>query len=228
MNNILTEKLLKFTKDPKNQKSFSRHKKMLILAEKIYGRRKDLNLSQSDLAKKAGTTQRIISELEHSFYAVKQGLTEEMYDKLAEALEIDRDYLFSDKIDRKTFELFAYLESKVKKKLDVMQLMKLPYFIDLHFIKELGFQISNFTYIRYTFGPFDKKVYAYESLFTDTITKIHYSYIKDFFSIIDSALEELPINNGDKLKKESYNTYPMKNIGATLGGKEGWGELLIL
>jgi transcriptional regulator with XRE-family HTH domain len=68
---------------------------MILLAEKIFGRRKDLGLSQAELAAKAESTQRIISELENAVYAPSNGIGEELYDKLASALEIDRDYLFS-------------------------------------------------------------------------------------------------------------------------------------
>lgn len=201
---------------------------MILLAEKILGRRKDLGLSQSELAAKADSTQRIISEIENAAYAPSQGIGEELYDKLASALEIDRDYLFSDKIDRRTFELFAYIGKILNWKWDIMQFMKLPYFVDLEAANSLGFQISNLSYVRYEFGPFDKKVYSYRALFEDKKYNVEFSYIQDFTSFIDATLKSLPITNGEKLKKESYKTEPMKKLGATLGGKEGWNKKLVL
>lgn len=201
---------------------------MILLAEKIFGRRKDLSLLQEELAKKASTTQRIISELENASYAPGNGIGEELYDKLASALEIDRDYLFSEKIDRKTFELFAYIGSKLEWEWDIMQFMKLPYFVDLKTVNTLGFQISNLSYIRHKYGPFDKNMYVYRNLFENKPYKVEFSYIKDFIELIDGELSNLPIKNGDELKKLSYKTIPLKRLGATLGGKEAWNEKLVL
>ena len=201
---------------------------MILLAEKIFGRRKDLGISQTELAAKAGSTQRIISELENAAYAPSHGIGEELYDKLASGLEIDRDYLFSDKIDRRTFELFAYIGKALNWKWDIMQFMKLPYFIDLNATNSLGFQISNLSYVRYGYGPFDKKIYSYRALFEDKKYNVEFSYIKDFMNVIDSTLKSLPITDGEKLKKASYKTEPMKRLGATLGGREGWHKQLVL
>ena len=197
---------------------------MILLSEKIYGRRKDLHFSQTELAKRAGTTQRIISQLEDASYSPRKGIGEEMFDKLSSALEIDREYLVSDKIERKTFELFSYLSQKIGNNLDIMQYMKLPYFIDLEAIQKIGAQITGFKYIRWNYGPFDKTVYSYKELFEGEEYKIEYSYISEFFEVIDSALEALPVKNGEKLKKLSYETEPMTRIGAKLGGKEHMGE----
>jgi len=204
------------------------HKRMILLAEKIFGRRKDLNFSQWELAAKAGTTQRIISELENASYAPENGIGMELYDKLAEALEIDRDYLLSDKIDRKTFELYSYIGAKLDWHWDIMQFMKLPYFIDLEMTKALGFQLSNLSYIRHNYGPFDKSMYAYRTLFEGKSYELRLSYIQDFMDVINKTLDALPIRNGEKLKLLSYETEPMKRLGATLGGKEGWNEKLMM
>jgi transcriptional regulator with XRE-family HTH domain len=91
----LSNRLSKFIQSDEYQIKASHHKRMILLAEKIFGRRKDLGLSQAELAAKAESTQRIISELENAVYAPSNGIGEELYDKLASALEIDRDYLFS-------------------------------------------------------------------------------------------------------------------------------------
>jgi hypothetical protein len=45
---------------------------------------------------------------------------------------------------------------------------------------------------------------------------------------IDEALEHLPIKDGEKLKMLSYQTAPLRNLGATAGGREGFGKKLDL
>lgn len=199
-----------------------------MLAEKIFGRRKDLGITQTELAKRADSTQRIICQLENAEYSPSTGIGEELYDKLAKALEIDRDYLLSDKIDRKTFELLSYIGKKLKWNWDIMQFMKLPYFVDLNTANTLGFQISNFSYIRYEYGPFDKNVYVYRALFENKNFEVSFSYIGEFLTEIEDVLHSLPIHNGEKLKKLSYETEPMKKLSAKIGGKEGWGQKLVL
>lgn len=201
---------------------------MILLAEKIFGRRKDLDLSQEELAERADSTQRIVSQLENAEYVPEKGIGEELYDKLSNALEIDREYLQSDKIDRRTFELFAYIGEKLNWEWDKMQFMKLPYFVDLNSAHKHGFQISNLEYIRYEYGPFDKKIYLYRALFGDNKFKVKFSYIEDFLNDIEQTLKSLPIKDGESLKKLSYETEPMKRLNAKLGGKEGWNEKLIL
>jgi len=224
----LSSRLSKLTQSESFRKKSAHHKRMILLAEKIYGRRKDLGLSQGELAEKAGTTQRIISELENASYAPASGIGIELYDKLAAALEIDRDYLLSDNIDRKTFELYAYIGSKLSWNWDIMQFMKLPYFIDLEAANTLGFQLSNLSYVRHNYGPFDKNMYVYRSLFEGKSYELQCTYIHDFIDLIEQTLASLPIRNGERLKRLSYETPPMKRLGATLGGKEGWNQKLIL
>lgn len=228
MNNSVSKRLATLARTGEFKGKLAHYHKMIILGEKIYGRRKDLHLSQSDLADRAETTQRIISELENGSYTPSNGIGEELYDKLAFALEIDRDYLFSEKIHRRTFELFAYIGEKLNWKWDIMQFMKLPYFIDLDFVKNHGFQITNFTYIRYEYGPFDKNIYAYRTLFENKHIKTEFSYIKDFLSTIDKTLNALPIHNGETLKQLTYRTEPMKKLKAKINGKEGWMKTLDL
>lgn len=203
-------------------------KRAILLSEKIFWRRKDLWLTQSELADRAATTQRVISQIEEGIYAPEKWIWDQLYDRLANALEIDRDYIISDKIDRKTFEIFAYLGKKLEWKWDIMQFMKLPYFIDLQSVKDLGFQITNFEYRRYNFWPFDKKVYSYRELFEQNSFDVTFTYIGDFLTEIDSAISKLPVTDGEKLKILSYNTSPMKALGATLGGNEHMNEILDL
>jgi transcriptional regulator with XRE-family HTH domain len=228
MNSSLSDRLSAISQSDSFRTKAAGHTRMILLAEKIYGRRKDLGLSQDELAERSGSTQRIISQLEHAAYAPVQGIGEELYDKLANALEIEREYLMSDKIDRKTFELLSYIGRKLDWKWDIMQFMKLPYFVDLAATEKLGFQISNFSYVRYEYGPFDKKIYAYRALFEQATFDVRYSYIQDFLAIIEDTLNAVPAQNGDALKKLSYETKPMQSLHATLGGKEGWGKQLVL
>lgn len=228
MNSSLSEKLAVLQKTEAFQEKLAHYKRMIVLGEKIYGRRKDLGLSQSALAARAGTTQRIISELENGSYTPSHGIGEELYDKLASALEIDRDYLFSEKIDRRTFELLAYIGQKLGWQWDIMQFMKLPYFVDVDATQKLGFQLTNFTYIRYEYGPFDKNIYTYRTLFENKDYQVKFSYIEDFLDTIKATLDSLPVTNGEKLKQLSYQTAPMKKLKATLRGKEGWMKKLDL
>lgn len=86
--------------------------------------------------------------------------------RLSSSLDIDDSYLFSDDINRKTFEMFNYFLPKIKfDYVGRLQLIKIPYFIDLEIFAKYSRCLTNFEYIRYTYGPFDKKVYSYEKLF---------------------------------------------------------------
>jgi transcriptional regulator with XRE-family HTH domain len=227
MNHSLSERLKQFTKTDEFQKKSALLRRRILLGEKIYGRRKDLALSQTALSQRVGTTQRIISELEDGVYAPKCGIGDDLYDRLAMALEIDRDYLMSAKIDRRTFELLAYIGQKLNWRWDIMQFMKIPYFVDLDNIRKLGFQISNFEYIRYEFGPFDVRMYSYRTLFeSKKYETVQFLSIADLIETIDKTMSNLPVTNGKKLKELSYDTVPMRKIKATMGGREGWGERL--
>ncbi|MCK5015727.1 MAG: helix-turn-helix transcriptional regulator, partial [Candidatus Peribacteraceae bacterium] len=84
MSHSLTNKLAKLVDSDLYKERSARHKKMIILGEKIYGRRKDLELTQQELATKTGyKSQRAISQLESGEYAEKKGITDEMYSRLA-------------------------------------------------------------------------------------------------------------------------------------------------
>ncbi len=222
------ERLKEFCSTPEYKLAAIESAKMFNLSLKIYGRRKDLGLTQKELAKRASTTQRIVSELEWAYYEPKNGIGDDLYSRLAEALEIDRDYLFSEKYDRFTYELFVYLGEKLKWKLDIMQFMKIPYFIDVALVQGNYSQLTNFQYYRYEFGPFDKKVYAYKALFEGKKFHSKYKLIDHVLPEIDKILSNLPIHEGEKLKKLSYETAPMKALGAKMGNKKGWNELLDL
>ena len=153
-----------------NSKEFAEYKdkyqRYIILWEKIYARRKDLWLTQSKLWELSWIPQNKISELESWTY---WEAWIEMIVKLSKALNISFEYLFYENITRKTVELYNYILSKLENVPDIMQFMKLPYFIDLELIKNNFKQATNFEYIRWNYWPFDKKVYVYQSLFSFNI-----------------------------------------------------------
>lgn len=150
--------------------------------------------------------------------------------------------------NKKTKELLVYL-IKEHPNPSITVLMKLCYLIDLVAYKQSGNQITNFEYTRYTFGPFDKKIYSYIeelSLEGRVIQKPTYNprngdeYIvfetKDDFEvselkngekeIVDSVLDDVSGYGANVLTQIAYKTKPMKKLGATLGGSESIGEKL--
>jgi transcriptional regulator with XRE-family HTH domain len=212
--------------DYKNYKE--KNYRFLLLWEKIYARRKDLWLTQSDLRKLSKIPQNKISELEQWTY------WEPKYDilnRLANALNIPIEYLQLDSITRKTVELYNYIFSKISWIPDIMQFMKLPYYVDLEMIKRNGKKITNFEYVRWHYWPFDKKVYDYQKLFSYDleywITDLKYIYLTDEEkSIIDIVLKNIPKDDWEKLKKLSYETDPMKKLWVSLGDNKFMGEKL--
>ncbi|MDD3303218.1 MAG: DUF4065 domain-containing protein [Candidatus Gracilibacteria bacterium] len=204
--------------------------RFINLGEKIYGRRKDLGLTQTELGKLSQIPQNKISEMESGTYG-DPGY--EILNKLSKGLNISVEYLDYDSITRKTVELYNHVFSKIKDVPDIMQFMKIPYFIDLEFIKNHGKQITNFEYIRWNYGPFDKKVYDYQKLFSfdneKGIKDIKPIYLTaDEINVIDTVLSKIPKDHGQKLKELSYQTLPMKSLGVCLGDNKCMGEKLIL
>jgi len=201
-----------------NSKEYSEYKdkyqRYIILWEKIYARRKDLWLTQSKLWEISWIPQNKISQLESWTY---WEAWVEIIAKLSKALDIWFEYLYSDNITRKTVELYNYILSKLDNVADIMQFMKLPYFIDIELIKNNFKQATNFEYIRWNYWPFDKKVYNYQSLFSFNnerwIDNLKFIYLSDDErKIIDETLIQLPKNNWEELKKLSYETKPMKDL----------------
>lgn len=152
-------------------------------------------------------------------------------------------------MNEKTTSLIAYVASK--QKTSVTSLMKLCYLSDLLAVKrEIG-QISKFQYIRYNYGPFDSKIYAYLQKLTEdgilnTTTEyatdeeyavyetnddsdIDYSKLSDQeLKIVDEVTEQLKGYGAKALTKVAYKTKPMIALGATLGGNESLGKELDL
>jgi uncharacterized phage-associated protein len=151
----------------------------------------------------------------------------------------------------KTLQILSYI---IKKHPDVSitSLMKLSYLVDLVAVKKIKNKISDFQYVRYNYGPFDKKIYNYlESLINDDIVKeganisstgdefATYNVMKksniafdkisdDEKEIIDEVLESLDGYGTKALTELTYRTKPMKRIGATLDNKAGLNKPLSL
>lgn len=150
----------------------------------------------------------------------------------------------------KNKQLLAYIV-KNHPKVSVTGIMKLCYLIDLFSIKKSKKQISNFQYVRYYYGPYDKKISEeLEELvrekiiipsgdFTpsgDEYVIYNYNDEKDYsFNLIekdkeqiDAVLENLKGYGAKTLTEVAYKTKPMLKLGATLGGKENIGVELDL
>jgi len=191
-----------------------KNNRFINLWEKIYSRRKDLWLTQKELWELAWIPQNKISQLESGSY------WEPWFDiiwKLSKWLDISFDYLFNDSIARKTVEIYNLVLSKLESVPDIMQYMKIPFFIDLEMVKNIWKQVTNFEYIRWDYWPFDKKVYDYQKLFSfqyeHRIEDLKYVYLSDEEkNIIDSVLLEIPKEDWEKLKLLSYEIWPLKKL----------------
>lgn len=137
----------------------------------------------------------------------------------------------------------------------VTELMKIAYLTDLWSSNALKKKISEFEYLRYNYGPFDKEIYTtIESLLKDWLIRIDYienpkweEIIKYSIwqertrleEIIDSTidsweqefvldmLESLEWLNASSLTKIAYSTEPMTRIKATLWGTEHFMEKVL-
>jgi len=150
----------------------------------------------------------------------------------------------------KNQQLLAYIV-KNHPKVSVTGLMKLCYLIDLFSVKKGREQVSDFQYVRYYYGPYDKKIgEALEELvkekiiipsgdFTpsgDEYVVYNYNEGEDYsFDLIekdkeqiDAVLENLRGYGAKTLTEVAYKTKPMLKLGATLGGKENIGVRLDL
>ncbi|MEK7569401.1 MAG: Panacea domain-containing protein [Patescibacteria group bacterium] len=152
---------------------------------------------------------------------------------------------------KKNLQLLAYL-AKGHPEASITVLIKLCYLADLISLKRFKKKISTFEYIRYYFGPFDPEVYGdLESLVKDGVLiatpeytqkgaeAIIYHFnetkdlnIKDISKedkvILDELLESVRGYGAKTLTEITYNTKPMKALGATLGGNENLGKELNL
>ena len=156
------------------------------------------------------------------------------------------------KLDEKTLQLITYLVAK-HSNASVTAIMKLCYLIDLIHHNKYKKQISDFTYIRYHYGPFNNRVYSYlESLVNSgkSVESLAYSGFGDEYILykpsdkdkdvmptkvsaeemetVVGVIDQVGAYGPAVLTKIAYGTKPLKSIGATLGGSEGIGRELDL
>ena len=155
-------------------------------------------------------------------------------------------------MSKKTSQLLVYL-TKNHSNAPLTSLMKLSYLVDLVHIRKGGKQISDFVYQRYTYGPFDKKIYTYLLDLTErkvlyeitdfaspSIEYIIYKFSEDVtdykfdklssdeMQTIDEVLTSLEGYGAKTLSDLAYKTTPMRALGATPGGDEHLNEVLDL
>ena len=151
---------------------------------------------------------------------------------------------------KKTLQVLSYI-IKNRPNISVTSLMKLAYLVDLVAIKKGKNKISDFQYIRYNYGPFDKKIYKYlevlennntikegaeisstgDEFVTYSLNKRNISFdtiSDDEKEIIDEVLETLEGYGVKALTELTYRTKPMRKIRATLKNKVGLNEVLDL
>lgn len=143
----------------------------------------------------------------------------------------------------KTKILLAYIV-RGHEHASVTEIMKLSYLIDLVSSKKRGKKISDFTYRRYNFGPFDERIYSFlsilcseEVLINDVdYTSLGSEYVVYTFNkekecsfdelaeeekkLADEVLEKVKGYGAKTLTEIAYKTKPMQKLGATIGGKE--------
>ena len=154
-------------------------------------------------------------------------------------------------IMEKTRQLLAYL-IKNHPSISITALMKLTYICDLVSIKKHHSKISDFEYVRYKYGPFDKNIYnhindlrwagviteepAYTPMGDEYITyKINDETcvcvdelgINDT-QVADEVLESLKGYGAKALVDLAYKTKPMAKIGAMQDNDAGLNEKLDL
>lgn len=144
----------------------------------------------------------------------------------------------------KTKQLLAYI-LKNRPNTSITELMKLSYIIDLVAISKNHNKIFDFEYIRYNYGPFDKKIYDYIKYFVDNNLVLEGAKVAstgDEFvvyrlnkkanipfdkiseeeqAIIDEVLLSLEGHGAKALTELAYRTKPMKKIRAKIGNKRG-------
>lgn len=151
----------------------------------------------------------------------------------------------------KTKQLLVYLIQN-HPGVSITSLMKLSYIADLVSINKGENQISDFKYRRYKYGPFDDKIYQYltelrmMNVINDDVTYTpmgdeyviyNFNEKKDFAfdklseeekAVIDEVLETVKGYGAKALVELSYNTKPMKKIGAKMGNDKGLNQVLNL
>lgn len=127
-------------------------------------------------------------------------------------------------------------------------LVKICYLFDLIWTRENGAQYTDLSYIRYFYGPYDKKIEDYvgelerkgkiESVhkFSENGEYVVYKGVGDIESSLPAEVEktlaalidEVQGYGPKTLAMLTYKTAPMVKLGATFGGKENLGKPLNL
>jgi len=227
------------------------YSRALKIGVNLWHIRKLKNITQKELSDKAKTTQNIISKIEDGTY----NPWSELVLKLANALWVPESLLLTQNIDWQLNEIIDVILKKAKsiwkEWIDILWILKLLYFIDLEYSNIKWFLLRNTEYIRYYAWPYDE--FAYKSLH-DTNNAIFYNKIdllnKDdteytWFELKNWWMKKYSIlNNEDvkiinkvldyyikydsiQLKELSYETTPMKIIGATIWWNEWFNQVIL-
>ena len=207
-----------------NKQEVEQLTKQLRIGSNIAHIRKYRWLSQAELAKKAWTTQRIISQIESGDYNPSLDLLW----RIADALEVEISFLTKKWINWKLLEIFDYILKKLWE-LDILKAMKLAYFLDLE--TKIGTWLN---YIRWNRGPFDKNIYQLEDFFENNWYDVKNNKpFKQYLLLeqtdikkIDEILKKYWKLTWNELMRLSYETQPMKKLWASIWGEEGMGEVL--
>lgn len=187
--------------------------------------------SQSDLAEKAETTQRIISQIENWDY----NPSIDFLSKISNVLDVNLEILTKEKINWRLVEFFDYYMKKYKN-IDILKAIKLAYFSDLEFLEEFKRKFTWLNYIRWNFWPFDEKIYILKDIYSkideNTVENKKpfkkYVFLKDSDEkFLDKIFTKYASKNWVELMKMSYETEPMKKLWATLGWTENMGAVVL-
>lgn len=141
--------------------------------------------------------------------------------------------------------------SKFHPKPSVTVLMKLCYLLDLMATSENKGKLTDFDYCRYSFGPFDQKIYReleklvklgfahQDTDYTKLGTEVVFYKVSDQFAdnvkldspgrdLAEELLEAVKGYGAKELTQIAYKTKPMLALKATLGGTENIGKALNL
>ena len=152
----------------------------------------------------------------------------------------------SNGINQKTQDFILYLVDNMAIPTKT-SIIKMCYLCDLANTNKNGQQITNFEYIRYYYGPYDKRIEDCLSKLVEDkqlLYNVEYSSTGGEFlkysipqdkkssmdvsdkiseeesSITDSIIEAIGNFSPKLLTDVAYKTKPMKKLGATLGGNE--------
>ena len=153
-------------------------------------------------------------------------------------------------------KIFLIRIMKSRSKVNITTVIKLAYFCDLWFNNENNQTISDYEYIRYYYWPFSEKIkedikylqeqwYISEDSYIDYMWRECNEYLltekvntlgkdeeeslnKKENEFMESILQDLSWFNAAQLWMLSYQTAPLKSIGAKPWGKEHFREKLDL